>query len=146
MVETVSRTLAAALAVAVLSLVAAAPADAFGGKRDQYLAQIAAHKHFDAWPAQCSAGIRTYRADLPPEHAAEADPPACSIYLNRLWLADLKLWDAWDRPGDRFCLIYVHEFGHLLGLAHASNPRSLMAASPTRVPRACRNFDALRRR
>jgi hypothetical protein len=36
----------------------------------------------------------------------------------------------------RYCTIMVHEYGHLIGLDHSSNPKSIMFARP-RVFRGC---------
>lgn len=54
---------------------------------------------------------------------------------------DCIIWvNASDGPfrSRQLCKLIVHEAGHLRGLRHSTNPRSVMYPQPTRVPAGCR--------
>jgi hypothetical protein len=81
-----------------------------------------------------TVGVNVVLYDDPhPGVVAAAEQPGCRIWLDR---------DFWPRPpSERDCITIVHEWGHLLGHGHSSNPRSLMHAYPTGGAPACEFFD-----
>lgn len=54
--------------------------------------------------------------DLPPPIVGLADSEACSISIRR---------DVLSTPG-LGCEVALHEYGHLLGLGHSTNPNNVM--------------------
>lgn len=98
-------------------------------------AQSAAVAHWGAWPADCPT-VWTLRVDVlpyyysapPPSWIMSADgAPFCVVYIRR---GHTHGW------GD-FCMRYLHEWGHLLGRKHSSNPRALMYHAPSTEPKEC---------
>jgi hypothetical protein len=79
-------------------------------------------------------GVNVVLYDDPdPEVVAAAERPGCRIWLDR---------DFWPRPASRRdCITIVHEWGHLLGHGHSSDPGSLMFAFPTGGAPGCDFFD-----
>ena len=82
-------------------------------------------------PAQCPH-VWAMRADTLTNPGAAAEAGGCSIYFLRGW------WALSPRASfARFCSVYLHEWGHLLGQSHSDDPESVMH-SPVPTIRACR--------
>jgi matrixin len=138
----VSRPIAAATALAAL-LVPAAAARADHGEPfsnptlTRYLK--IAERHWAVAAPTCTAadgqplGVHAVLYDEPdPSVVASAEQPGCRIWLDRDW---------WPRPpSERDCITIVHEWGHLLGYGHSSDPNSLMASYPTGGAPECAFF------
>jgi len=64
-------------------------------------------------------------ADFPPNcHASFTHPPPSPLHLND---RDFT-WSVAPTPGDADVQsVVLHEFGHLLGMSHSSNPNSVMS-------------------
>jgi hypothetical protein len=71
--------------------------------------------------------------DPDPSVAARAEQPGC-----RLWL-DRRHWRTMGRA--EACMVVVHEWGHLLGHGHSSDPSELMAELPLSPPAACARLE-----
>jgi hypothetical protein len=91
-----------------------------------------------AWPDSPCAGHETIRlrddaaiAAMSDDGIGFADPAACTAGI------------ASGLDGYSFCVVLVHELGHLAGREHSNNPRSVMYATPARYPPCRRAFPAL---
>lgn len=136
-------------AAALALLCPAAPASASWPRAER--AQALAAQWWHATPA--CGDVTTSRAEtdtLPPSYWQSYLPPidnwvgigdqfACAIYLRRSWLQP-------ERPPWRmFCLVYLHEYGHVLGHKHPEEGAPLrnrydriMVPGTGFLPRACR--------
>ena len=116
---------------AAIALALAAPAQAGWPRAER--AKAVAVNYWGQTPAQCPH-VYAMRADtlMNPGAAAEADHNACSIYFLRGW------WALSPRASfARFCSVYVHEWGHLLGYQHTDEP-GVMNGDHVPTLRACR--------
>ena len=100
----------AVLAAVVLALVAAAPARAEEPG-------IAIGRHVFG-PVACGTPAMGRAVFADPMTIAGSDPATCRILLNEAYADEL--------PADMRCTLVLHEYGHLAGHAHSSNPRSVM--------------------
>jgi hypothetical protein len=92
----------------------------------------------------CPEGLRVDRAERAAGDGvwATAEMPGCHISLDpdfyprpAAWTASAWARREWQR---RMCNVVVHEWGHLLGHGHASDPLDLMAPVVPLVVTACR--------
>jgi hypothetical protein len=67
---------------------------------------------------------------------AHAELPGCAIHYAQDWYprAPGRSWAGWAQE---LCIITVHEYGHLLGYQHVSDPNDIMYPTPTFVPPGC---------
>jgi hypothetical protein len=90
---------------------------------------------------RCPAGIDvSLDATLPAGEVARATVGGCDIRYSTAWYPrpSNQTWAAW---AEQLCIITVHEYGHLLGRAHTSDPDDIMNPNPTFVPTGCRAAD-----
>lgn len=78
---------------------------------------VIAWSYWGALPA-CPDGLRVYRADVPGTAEGEAQQLGCTIWLDPSTVHGLKRW--------YYCQLIAHEYGHLLGVDHSTDPRNLM--------------------
>lgn len=133
----------AALLGVLLSLLASAPAAAlpsdgeFGVKVNgpavaHGLAVAAAF--WGRTPPGCPRGVRVLGYTLPDGiggYGGGLGEDGCEIWIQK------RHWPRWGAT--QKCLILVHEYGHVLGLGHVEDPRSVMYSgtlNPRSVP-AC---------
>jgi hypothetical protein len=139
-----------ALIVALL-LVALVPtsASAYVGP-----AEPVADPQVDAWlgiaqawwggAPDCPEGVQVERAELAADAGvwASAEMPGCRIWLDPDFYPRPAAWSAspWGRREWQklMCNVVAHEWGHLLGHGHASDPHDLMAPVAPSVVTACR--------
>lgn len=78
----------------------------------------AAMSYWGVYPGQCGY-INVYHWTWD-SAAGHSDPTAgnCKIWINA---AAFSSW-----PAGRACMIFIHEWGHLLGYGHSSNPADVM--------------------
>lgn len=76
----------------------------------------------------------TWVADA--DWGAYALPDQCEIVFK---------WEAWQWSGPIICTAMVHEYGHLMGFEHSTDPRSIMFPGWNFVPRRCLNAKGPRR-
>jgi hypothetical protein len=92
----------------------------------------------------CPEGVRLDRAQRLPDAGlwAAAEMPGCHISLDPDFYPAPALWTATDAGraqwAEQMCNVVVHEWGHLLGHAHAADAHDVMAAVVPRVVQACR--------
>ena len=86
---------------------------------------------FFGMPVPCGR-VRVYRADLGVGSAGTVVGATSRQDLCAIWLDDGYEPAGW-RGRVRGCTILVHEYGHLLGLHHVVDPRSVMHEHPTFV-------------
>jgi hypothetical protein len=135
------RRIAPLAIAALLGILAAAPARADHGRAviDETISSYfrVAERHWGAAPAPC-VGVHGEQVlvhaalfdDPDPLIIGRAELPGCRIWLDRDW------WPA--PPSRRRCLEIVHEWGHLLGHAHAE--RGLMSPDARGVVPGCNAF------
>lgn len=79
----------------------------------------------------CPAGVHAWWATIT-DYTAAADIGGCNIWI------DSERWHQ-ERSPRRRCLIVVHEYGHLIGLADTDNPNNIMSPEvPWHPTRRCR--------
>jgi hypothetical protein len=66
-------------------------------------------------PARVFAAVDPYRPPM-----AWTRPGDCTLHLNGPWIA------RWGIPWSDLCPSVLHEYGHLAGMQHSPNPRSVM--------------------
>lgn len=68
--------------------------------------------------------------EAPEDYLATADGSACTITLDPAY---------WSRARAIRCAVIVHEYGHLAGLGHSGDPRSVMypVATVKSAPSRC---------
>lgn len=117
-------------ALAVGFVLLAVPSSASAGWKIDRATAIAAQ----VWKSPCGGQV-TLRWAEPPAglewNGAWAYPEACVIEFN------LRVHLDWPR----FCHIMIHEYGHLAGAGHSTNPRSVMADQLHTEPRRVRTVD-----
>src|SRR5688500_2782204 len=79
---------------------------------------------------QSSCPPRVIIEDVPGGYVGHADLENCTITLAPRLLANRYM----------VCSVLVHEVGHLLGLPHSENSRSVMHEAMTYRPEACARF------
>lgn len=141
----------AAGVVAALALAVAAPTPSAASWPRAERARALATEWWHASPSQCASTwtVRAETDELPPTYWARflapvedwvglADKYECRVYLRRSWLAERPPWRM-------FCLVYLHEWGHLLGRDHPAEGSPLrnrydriMVPGTGFLPRACR--------
>jgi hypothetical protein len=101
-------------------------------------AQHRAETYWQATP--CQGQIQVQAAPLGTDNAqsvyttTDGDPANfadCRIVFN----SDLRVW-TWER----FCSVMVHEYGHLLGHQHTSDPTDVMYPLYLRPVAACNRY------
>lgn len=102
------------LAALIVTLMLAAPAPAQAGWRIDRAKAIAAK----VWQNPCHGKVTIRWAPLA-EGAASASVALCRITFDDRYRLD---WPP-------FCTLMIHEYGHLAGVAHSPNPRSVMFAT-----------------
>lgn len=110
----------------VICLAIAPTADAYWQRAER--AKAVAVAYWGQTPTQCPT-VNTFREPMAPEHSAEADRAGCAIYFNEDWWGVQK--GKWRFPW--FCSVYVHEYGHLLGVPHSDDPGDVMYPTPPRI-------------
>lgn len=83
-------------------------------------------------PVACPLGVTVYQTDSTDSAYTSPEGAPCSIWIGTETLTE----PGWDGRVDT-CNAIVHEFGHLLGYAHSTNPRSIMHPSPSVVAQVC---------
>lgn len=73
----------------------------------------------------CGTPGVTYNAGLPIDALGYVDPRVCRIELQP------EPGQPWDAPARR-CTTIVHEWGHLTGHAHSTDPDNVMYPTQTR--------------
>jgi len=68
---------------------------------------------------------------IPPGSGNARDWFDCAITFNPQFRHHYNTWP-------EFCSVMLHEYGHLVGREHSSNPRSVMYPRPGVIHRACR--------
>lgn len=135
----------AALAAAVLAL-ALAPAPAASGSSPfnaRVLRATAIARGYFHDYRTCPAGVLAVWGRLSGVNldqsgglAAEALPALCTVVYNADTFDDVHFGAAAYR-WPMFCTLTVHEFGHLAGLGHSTDPRSVMYPVIAAPIRAC---------
>lgn len=74
------------------------------------------------------------------ENNEDAPKPfwGCVIGINTLvWISEaFEGFNAWGQ----FCVAFIHEFGHLLGLGHSTDPQNIMSPEGTDHPAICGQY------
>lgn len=110
----------------VLLVLALAPAVAEAGWKIDRAKEIAAIVWNDPCPATVAweePSVAFARHPLPKMHLARAwsYPEQCRVALNADW--ERRFGYSWKDV----CRSLIHEFGHLAGVEHSTNPRSVMS-------------------
>jgi hypothetical protein len=143
------RLLAAAVALALLAPALLTPAPSHGAVAQPAAAFAVGSEPFNRavaiaeaqWGRRPCGGHVSYSWDVLPEltngHATWLNPvaPYADPSLNRNCRIVFNAVASFDWP--MFCTVVAHEMGHLLGLRHAEDPRSLMAPLYTAPLAAC---------
>lgn len=126
-----------ALLLALVAVAVAAPAAhaAPFTPAMQYAYNLAV-KHWRGPPAGCaSIDFEIVEPPLGEEFLGEATIPtegehiACFMYV----ISELAQFNLFER----MCAVVMHETGHLEGLSHSEDPRSIMYAGITHIPGEC---------
>lgn len=89
-------------------------------------------------PPSCGA-VTFWLADLGGDEVGSADDALCRVYIDRtFWVTpDDPSSIAYGSDPYTLCATLAHEYGHLLGYQHNSNPESIMAPSGDAQPLPC---------
>jgi hypothetical protein len=133
----------AALLAALLSLALVPAAGAVSGFGARVLRATAIARQYFHDRQTCPAGVLASwgrLAGLNPDRsagmAAEAFPGTCAVVYNAD-VFDSANFGAVAYRWPMFCTLTVHEFGHLAGLGHSTDPRSIMYPIIRAPIRAC---------
>ena len=99
-------------------------------KRAQVEQVAAAHK---VAPVTCAPIVIQWV----PRSSLEADHPGLSGVAGQAFLAECRIQVSFGLGTATACAILVHELGHLGGLGHSENPRSVMAPMLRVIPPYC---------
>jgi hypothetical protein len=83
----------------------------------------------------CEGTVKIVRRHLPGPVAGEASFRFDDV---RRWDCEVTVDVGQLRDREQRCAVAMHEFGHLFGLGHSTDPRSVMHSPLSVIPRGCR--------